>query len=479
MNKCNIGLIGLGVMGKSLALNMESKGFSAAVYNRTWEITEKFTAGLDPGKNVKPARSLEELVSILERPRRIMIMIEAGKAIDAVIGDLAPLLHAGDVVIDGGNSLFTDSQRRFHELAKQNIHFIGMGVSGGEEGALKGPSLMPGGTEEGWKIIAPIFTRVAAQVGGEPCARYLGPDGAGHYVKMVHNGIEYAEMQLICEAYDVLSQILGLDADRLAEIFAKWNEGDIESYLIEITAQIFRKRDPESGEPLVDLILDRAKQKGTGMWTLESAIRQASVVSTINAAVDSRILSSKKAARTAAAKLLPKPESTVFAGDRADLVAAMHDALYAAKLVTHAQGMDLLRSASTDHGWNLDIAGVATIWRGGCIIRSRLLERIKEAFESDPKLDNLLLAPFSRAAIEAGQANWRNVIATAVTHGIAIPALSASLAYFDSLRRERLPANLLQAQRDFFGAHKYERVDRDGEFHTDWQDETRSTTLLK
>src|SRR6476661_9853593 len=345
-NQCDIGLIGLGVMGENLVLNMESKGFSVAVFNRTTEVTDKFAAGRAKGKNIQPTRTIQEFVAALRKPRMAMMMVKAGPPVDAVIGELAPLLEKGDVMIDGGNSLFTDTQRRGKELEEKGIHFVGMGVSGGEEGALKGPSLMPGGSRESWENIAPIFRKIAAQVDGEPCCRYMGPDGAGHYVKMVHNGIEYGDMQLICEAYAILKDVLGLNASELGDIFTEWNKGDLDSYLIEITSQIFRKIDPETGKPLVDVILDKAGQKGTGLWTLQSALSQSVVISTINAAVEARVISSRKDERVAASKILPQPKVPKFTGDRNGLITAVRDALYASKIVSYAQGMELLGAAS-------------------------------------------------------------------------------------------------------------------------------------
>ena len=467
-NQCDIGLIGLAVMGENLALNMESKGFSVAVFNRTTEVTEKFASGRGQGKNIQPTRTMEEFVAALKKPRKAMIMVKAGAPVDAVINQLAPLLEEGDVIIDGGNSLFTDTQRRGKELEDKGIHFIGTGVSGGEEGALKGPSLMPGGSRESWHIIAPIFRKIAAQVDGEPCCRYMGPDGAGHYVKMVHNGIEYGDIQLICEAYAILKEILEMDAAQLAETFTEWNKGELDSYLIEITSEIFRKIDPETGRPLVDMILDKAGQKGTGIWTLQSAIRQSVVISTINAAVEARVISSRKEDRVAASKILPQPRGRKFRGNRARFVNAVRDALYASKIVSYAQGMELLRAASTEYKWNLNLSDIATIWRGGCIIRAKFLNRIVEAYQRDPALHNLLLDRYFTRIIRKAQRNWRVAVSTAIKHGVPVPAFSASLAYFDSYRRSRLPANLLQAQRDFFGAHTYERIDKPGVFHTEW-----------
>jgi 6-phosphogluconate dehydrogenase len=468
MTQSDIGLIGLAVMGENLVLNMESKGFSVAVFNRTTAITEKFAATRARGKNITPTTTIQDFISALKSPRKIMIMIKAGNPVDQVIAEVAPLLDKGDLLIDGGNSLFTDTQRRFKELKAKGIHYIGCGVSGGEEGALKGPSLMPGGSRASYEMIAPIFRKIAAQVDGEPCCRYMGPDGAGHYVKMVHNGIEYGDMQLICEAYAILKNVLGLNADELAGIFADWNRGALDSYLIEITAEIFRKIDPDTGKPLVDVILDKAGQKGTGLWTLQSALSQSVVISTINAAVEARVISSRKDERVAASKILPQPELPKFTGDRQQLIQNVHDALYASKIVSYAQGMELLGAASVTYKWDLNFGDIATIWRGGCIIRAKFLNRITEAYARDPQLHNLLMDKYFTDIIGRTQHNWREAVATALQHGVATPSFSASLAYFDSYRSARLPANLLQAQRDFFGAHTYERVDKPGVFHTDW-----------
>ena len=468
MNQCDIGLIGLAVMGENLTLNLESKGFSVAVFNRTADVTEKFASGRAKGKHIQPTHMMEEFVAALKRPRIAMMMVKAGAPVDAVIGQLRPLLEKGDVIIDGGNSLFTDTQRRGKELEGTGIHFVGMGVSGGEEGALKGPSLMPGGSRESWEIIAPIFRKIAAQVDGEPCCRYMGPNGAGHYVKMVHNGIEYGDIQLICEAYAILKNVLEMDAGELAEIFTEWNKGELDSYLIQITSEIFRKIDPETGNPLVDMILDKAGQKGTGIWTLQSAIRQSVVISTINAAVEARVVSSRKEERVAASKILPQPRVRKFTANRDRLVNAVRDALYASKIVSYAQGMELLRSGSTEYKWDLNLSDIATIWRGGCIIRAKFLNRIVETYRRDLALHNLLLDRYFTRIIRKAQRSWRVAVSTAIKHGVAVPAFSASLAYFDSYRQARLPANLLQAQRDFFGAHTYERIDKPGFFHTEW-----------
>src|SRR5213594_567910 len=382
-NQCDIGLIGLAVMGENLVLNMESKGFSVAVFNRTTEVTEKFAAARGKNKNIQPTRTMEEFVGALKKPRKVMIMVKAGAPVDAVINQLAPLLDKGDVIVDGGNSLFTDTQRRCKDLEEKGIHFVGCGVSGGEEGALKGPSLMPGGPRESWEIIAPIYRKIAAQVDGEPCCRYMGPDGAGHYVKMVHNGIEYGDMQLICEAYAILKDVAGLEVKELADTFSEWNKSELDSYLIDITSQIFRKIDPDTGKPLVDMILDKAGQKGTGIWTLQAAIKQSVVISTINAAVEARVISSRKEDRVKASKILPQPRVRKFRGDRSRFVEMVRDALYASKIISYAQGMELLRAASKVYDWNLDLSDIATIWRGGCIIRARFLNRIVEAYQRD------------------------------------------------------------------------------------------------
>ena len=470
MSQCDIGLIGLAVMGENLVLNMESKGFSVAVYNRTTAVTDAFAEGRAKGKNITPCRSLEEFVGALARPRKVQIMVKAGAPVDAVIEELIPLLEPGDIIIDGGNSLWTDTQRREKYLKEKGLHFFGVGVSGGEEGALKGPSIMPGGSAEGWQAIAPIYTRIAAVAEGEPCCRHMGTDGAGHYVKMVHNGIEYGDMQLICEAYAILKATLNTSADELAAIFAEWNQGELDSFLIDITANIFTRKDPEGGLPLVDLIVDKAGQKGTGKWTVGHATEMAVPLSVIASAVEARILSSMKAVRVAASQVLPGPTVTPYAGDRQALIDAVRDALYASKIISYAQGFVQLGAASALYGWNLNFGDIASIWRGGCIIRARFLNRITEAYRRDPALKNLILDPYFRDIIVRSQANWRQVVQLAVGHGVAAPAFSAALAYYDSYRAERLPANLLQAQRDYFGAHTYERLDKpEGEFfHTEW-----------
>jgi 6-phosphogluconate dehydrogenase len=470
MSQCDIGLIGLAVMGENLVLNMESKGFTVAVYNRTTAVTDKFAAGRAKGKNIIPAKTLEEFVGSLKRPRRAQIMVKAGAPVDAVIDQLIPLLEAGDVIIDGGNSLWTDTQRREKRLKEIGIHFFGVGVSGGEEGALKGPSIMPGGSAEGWKSIAPIYTRIAAVAEGEPCCRHMGPDGAGHYVKMAHNGIEYGDMQLICEAYAILKATINPSAEEFHKIFAEWNKGDLNSFLIEITTNIFSKTDPETGKPIVDIILDKAGQKGTGKWTVGHAIEMGVPLSVIGSAVEARILSSMKDERVAAAKDLPGPVAKPYTGDRQGIIDAVRDALYASKIMSYAQGFVQLGKASELYNWNLNFGDIASIWRAGCIIRAGFLNYITEAYRTNPGLKNLMLAPYFRDKLLATQANWRIAVSAAVERGVAVPAFSAALSYFDSYRSDRLPANLLQAQRDYFGAHTYERTDKPaGEFfHTEW-----------
>jgi 6-phosphogluconate dehydrogenase len=461
------GLIGLAVMGQNLALNVQSRGFQVSVFNRSPEAMLDFVAA-HPGRHFVGASTLVEFVASLATPRTVMLMVKAGAPVDAVIEQLVPLLDAGDIVIDGGNSLYTDTERRSAALAAKGLRFVGAGVSGGEEGARKGPSIMPGGPASTWQVLKPIFESIAARVDGQPCVMHIGEGGAGHYVKMVHNGIEYGDMQLICEAY-ALFQAAGLSTDAMAEVFGRWNEGELQSYLIQITAEILRQRDAESGTPVVDLILDKAGQKGTGQWTLINAAENAVVVSTINAAVEARVLSSMKAARVAASTQLRGPTSSLDT-PHAALIAKVHDALYASKVISYAQGFDLMRAMSEKKAWQLDLGGIASIWRGGCIIRARFLNHITEAFRAQPELANLMLAPFFRDLLNRSQAAWREVVALAVTHGIPVPAMSASLGYYDAYRSARLPANLLQAQRDFFGAHSYERIDRPaGEtFHTDW-----------
>jgi 6-phosphogluconate dehydrogenase len=467
MQKQGIGLIGLAVMGENLVLNMESKGYSVSVYNRTIDKVKNFLGGRASGKSIRGTYSIGELVESLDSPKRIIMMVKAGPAVDELIGQIEPYLSKGDILIDGGNSFFRDTERRYGSLTLKGIHYMGTGISGGEEGALKGPSIMPGGPKEAYDLLAPLLTRIAAQVDDGPCCTYIGPSGAGHFVKMVHNGIEYGDMQLIGEAYDFLKTALGLEVAELADIFARWNEGVLNSFLVEITAKIFRKIDEETGKPLVDMILDKAGQKGTGKWTSQVALDLGVAIPTINAAVEARILSAYKAERQSASKTLGTPPGK-FKGKKDDLIDAVHDALYASKICSYAQGMAMMRAASEEYGWDLNLAEISRIWKGGCIIRARFLDLIKEAYRARPDLPNLLLHPeFSNWVLKAQDA-WRSVVQTANGLGIPCLALSASLNYFDSYRRDRLPQNLTQAQRDLFGAHTYERVDREGIFHTEW-----------
>ncbi len=465
----DIGLIGLAVMGQNLVLNMNDHGFTVAVYNRTTSKVDAFLAREAKGTAVVGAHSVEELVGLLKRPRRVMLMIQAGQAIDDTIELLLPYLEPGDIIIDGGNSLYTDSTRRSEYLESKGLLFVGAGVSGGEEGARHGPSIMPGGSPAAWPHVQPIFQAIAAKVAdGTPCCDWVGENGAGHFVKMVHNGIEYGDMQLIGEAYHLMSAGLGLSPAEMSQVFGEWNSGKLDSYLIEITSHILAFKD-DDGQPLVDKILDRAGQKGTGKWTVNSALDQGVPLTLIGEAVFSRFLSALKDERVLAAQSLRGPE-IAFSGDRAALIADLRDALYAAKIVSYTQGYMLMRAAAAQFGWNLNYGGVALMWREGCIIRSAFLGKIEEAFRDDPALLNLLLAPYFRDAVTGSQSAWRRVVAQAVTLGIPVPTLSSALAFFDGYRHERLPANLLQAQRDYFGAHTYERIDKPrGEvFHTNW-----------
>ena len=468
MNKAAIGVIGLAVMGRNLALNIESRGYSVAVYNRSREKTDELVAQC-PDRKLVPAHSLEQFVDSLEKPRRILLMVKAGEPTDATIAALKPLLDQGDVLIDGGNTHFTDTIRRNQELARAGLHFIGTGVSGGEEGALKGPAIMPGGPRDAYELVAPILTQIAAKApDGEPCVAYIGPDGAGHFVKMVHNGIEYGDMQLIAESYAVLKQVAGLTNAELEKVYTQWNEGELDSYLIDITAKIFGKRDDETGRDLVDVILDRAAQKGTGKWTSQNALDLGVPLPLITESVFARVLSSLKSQRVAASKVLTGPAPTPFAGDRAAFVEAVRRALYLSKVISYAQGFAQLRAASEEYGWNLDFGGIAKIFRAGCIIRARFLQKITDAYTHDPALANLLLDPYFREISERYQAALREIVVAAVTAGVPVPAFASAVAYFDAYRSERLPANLVQAQRDFFGAHTFERIDREGSFHATW-----------
>jgi 6-phosphogluconate dehydrogenase len=468
---CDIGLIGLAVMGQNLVLNMNDHGYSVAVWNRTVSKVDDFVNNEAKGTKVVGAHTIEELIGLLKRPRKVMLMVKAGDTVDRTIELLLPYLEPGDVVIDGGNSLFTDSNRRTAELAKKGILFIGTGVSGGEEGARRGPSIMPGGSPEAWPLVKDIFQAIAAKVAdGTPCCDWVGENGAGHYVKMVHNGIEYGDMQLICEAYQLLRDGLGLSADELNKVFTEWNEGELDSYLIEITRDIFGVKD-EDGSPLVDKILDTAGQKGTGKWTGISSLDLGVPVTLIGEAVYARCLSAMKDERVKASKVLNGPTPAKIAdAEKARFIEDVRRALYCSKMVSYAQGYMLLREAAKDSGWNLNYGGIALMWRGGCIIRSRFLGKIKDAFDKDPNLSNLLLDEFFKTTIEQYQASWRSAIVKAIEAGVPTPAFSTALAFFDGYRSERLPANLLQAQRDYFGAHTYERVDKPrGEFfHTNW-----------
>jgi len=470
MTKRTFGVIGLAVMGENLALNVESRGFPIAVYNRTTAKTDEFMAKRAQGKDVLAAKTLEEFVQLLERPRKILVMVQAGKPVDAVIEQLKPLLDEGDMIIDGGNSLYEDTERRTQYLEATGLGFMGMGVSGGEEGALHGPSLMPGGTEAAYKELEPILTKIAAQVDDGPCVTYIGPGGAGHYVKMVHNGIEYGDMQLIAEAYDLLKNAAGLSNEELHKVFAEWNTTDeLNSFLIEITADIFKYIDKETDKHLVDLILDSAGQKGTGRWTVVTSLELGVPIPTIYAAVNARVMSAYKDERVAASKELIGPTAK-FEGDTKAFVNKVRDALYCSKMCSYAQGMALLSKASAEYNYNLNLSETARIWKGGCIIRAGFLDKIKSAFKENPSLPNLLLAPEFKQTILDRQDAWREVLTVANTLGVAVPAFSASLDYFDSYRRDRLPQNLTQAQRDYFGAHTYERIDKPrGEFtHTEW-----------
>ena len=469
MKKADIGLIGLAVMGENLVMNMESKGFTVAVFNRTTSKVDDFVNGRAAGKNVIGCHSLEELIENLEKPRKVFMMIKAGQAVDDMIDRLLPLLDDGDIIIDGGNSHFPDTSRRTAYVESKGKRYIGTGVSGGEEGALKGPSMMPGGSPEAWQYVKPIFQAICAKVeDGSPCCDWVGENGAGHFVKMVHNGIEYGDMQLICESYQLLKDGLGLTNDELHEVFADWNKTELDSYLIEITRDILGYRD-ENGDATVDLILDRAGQKGTGKWTGIAALEEATPLTLICEAVFARCLSAQKDERVKAADRFPKtlPE---FKGDKKEFIEKVRKALYASKIVSYAQGYTLMRSAAKTYGWNLNYGGIALMWRGGCIIRSVFLGKIKEAFDRDPELENLIMDDYFAGVLKTLVPAWRDVVAYAVSAGIPMPAFSAALSWFDGYTTARLPANLLQAQRDYFGAHTYERVDRErGEFfHTNW-----------
>ena len=469
----HVGVIGLAVMGENLALNIERNGFPIAVFNRTYERTETFMRERAQGLNVVAGKTIEAFVQSLERPRRIIIMVKAGAPVDAVIAELTPLLDEGDMIIDGGNSFFHDTERRSKAIEAQGFRFVGMGISGGEEGALWGPSLMPGGPKEAYDILEPMLVAISAKTEAGPCVTHIGPGGSGHYVKMVHNGIEYGDMQLIAEAYDIMRRALKLSAAEMADIFATWNEGPLASYLIEITAEVLSFIDPDTGTPLVDLILDTAQQKGTGRWTSQNALELASPIPTIDAAVFARTMSSMKEKRVAASAVLHGPDDETIARvtdnlDRDGILAELEAGLLFAKISSYAQGMALLRAASQTYDWGLDLAEIARIWKGGCIIRAKLLDPIRHAFGENPELENLLLAPDLIDGVNAGAGACRHLVSLARAIGVPVPAHSASLDYFDSDRTANLPGNLTQGQRDFFGAHTYKRIDREGIFHTEW-----------
>ncbi len=475
MAETNYGLVGLAVMGANLALNIADHGFPIAVYNRTYSVTEQFLAGEAQGKPVTGAPTMREFVEQIARPRRIIILVKAGPAVDAVIAELKPLLEEGDVIIDGGNSFYRDTMRRDKEFEGTGLYFVGMGVSGGEEGARNGPSLMPGGPRDAYDLLEPALSKIAAQVKDGPCVTYIGPGGAGHYVKMVHNGIEYGDIQLIAETYNIMKHALGLSAPEMSDIFARWNEGKLDSFLIEITASVLGYKDSETGQPLVDLIVDEAEQKGTGRWTSQDAIELGIPIPTIDAAVWSRGISSLKHERVAASKVLHGPGngmvgSAPYSGEKDRMLTALENALYASKVSSYAQGMALLTVASETYGFELNLAEIARIWKGGCIIRAELLDTIQQAFMRDPSdtPTNLLLDPHFAREVNAANDDWRYVVRVARELGIPCPATSASLDYFDSYRAERLPANLIQGLRDLFGAHTYHRTDREGVFHTEW-----------
>ena len=466
--KAQFGMIGLAVMGRNLALNVLDHGYRVAGYNRRSELTDRAVA--ESAGRLRGTRTLEELVAALDRPRRVMLMVKAGAAVDEVMGQLRPLLEPGDIVIDGGNSWYEDTRRRERDYAGAGLRFFGVGVSGGEDGARHGPSLMPGGDRTAYQELEPIFTAIAAKTDSGACVTHVGPDGAGHFVKMVHNGIEYADMQFIAEAYDVLARLGGLDAKALAQVFAEWNRGPLESFLIEVTAKVFTVRDEKTGGALVEQVLDEAGQKGTGKWTAMVGLDLGVPIPSIAASIDARVLSSMKNERVRASAMLRGSDRPGWRGDTKELIDNVHDALYASKIVSYAQGFMLLRAASAEYGWSLDHGTIALLWRGGCIIRSAFLGRIEEAFRRDPDLPSIVLDPYFRAELAGAQAGWRRTVAQAVAAGIPVPAYSSALAFLDGYRSERLPANLIQAQRDYFGAHTYERVDRPrGEtFHTNW-----------
>lgn len=463
-----IGLIGLGVMGQNLTLNIERNGYPMAVFDREPPVVEKFSK-LHQEKNLFGASSPEQFVRSLTRPRKIILLVKAGDPVDWTINLIRPYLDRGDILVDGGNSHFKHTERRQQQLKADELHLIGSGISGGEKGALLGPSLMPGGEQSAYEEIRPIWEAIAAKVPDGPCVTYIGPAGAGHFVKMVHNGIEYADMQLIAESYDLMRKTLGLTADEMADIFAQWNQGELESYLIEITSKILKVKDRETGKPLVDLILDKAGQKGTGKWTSEIALDLGVAIPSIDAAIAARVMSSMKEQRVKASQELTGPEPAKLNGNQSEMIQAIHDALHAAKICAYAQGMNLIQQGSATFNWNINLSEIARIWQGGCIIRARFLGKIKEAFQRSPDLANLMLDGEFKSRLERTQARWRSVLSMAVQHSVPVPAMSASLGYFDLYRTANLPLNLTQAQRDFFGAHTYERVDKPGFVHTDWE----------
>lgn len=468
MTKQKIGVVGVGVMGKSLALNFESKGYSVALYDISKEKVNEIIEE-NRGKNLVGTHMVEEFVNSIESPRKILLMVNAGEITDKAIDSLLPHLDKGDILIDGGNTYFVDTIRRNKRLAEEGINFIGAGVSGGEEGALKGPSIMPGGQKDAYEKVKDMLENISAKVNEEPCCSYIGPNGAGHYVKMVHNGIEYGDMQLICEAYFFLKQTLDLTAEEFHEIFAEWNKGELNSYLIEITADIFTKKDEETGKPLVDVILDTAGQKGTGKWTSQSALDLGISLPIITESVFARCISALKEERVNASKVLSGPKDKAALGvEKAELIEAVRQALYMSKICSYAQGFTQLKAASEEYDWNLDFGSISMLWRGGCIIRAAFLQNIKEAYETNTDLPNLLLDPYFKEIVESYQGGLRQIISVAVQQGIPVPAFSAAISYYDSYRTATLPANLLQAQRDYFGAHTYKRVDKEGTFHTKW-----------
>lgn len=468
MSKQQIGVVGMAVMGRNLALNIESRGYSVSIFNRSKEKTDEVIAE-NPGKKLVPSYTIEEFVASLEKPRRILLMVKAGEATDKTIASLTPHLDKGDILIDGGNTFYKDTIRRNRELSEQGFNFIGTGVSGGEEGALKGPSIMPGGQKEAYELVAPILKEIAAKADGEPCITYIGSDGAGHYVKMVHNGIEYGDMQLIAEAYSLLKNSLGLDNDELAETFTEWNQGELSSYLIEITADIFRKKD-EDGKYLVDVILDEAANKGTGKWTSQSALDLGIPLTLITESVFARYLSFLKDQRVAASKVLSGPAVKTFTGDKKEFIEKVRRALYLGKIVSYAQGFQQLKAASDENNWDLNYGEIAKIFRAGCIIRAQFLQKITDAYNGNATLANLLLAPYFTQIADEYQQALRDVICYGVQNGIPTPTFSAAISYYDSYRAAVLPANLIQAQRDYFGAHTYKRTDKEGVFHTEWME---------